>query len=401
MRPLRRGRLRSPPWVPESGWPIPLSALDAPYEKAATYCQIEPEFDTKADLHAGESVWNRAPAGADTLQIKRFQISAPTRFGQVYEADLTAAKNVKVFLHANVLELVPTEAGDHVDHVKLGKLSGGEATVHAKAFVLCAGGIENARLLLVSRGAHPTGLANEHDLVGRYFTDHIEAMCGYAYLSQASDVLEPTPMGAPARYTFVPTFETQRAHRLLSAYFEVHRHPVPKDFLEKAGGLFVGLADDTDDLEALSDRFGLLHVHAETSPNRDSRITLIDDKDRFGVPRVKGDWRLRDGDMASVDRAMALMGAAFGARGLGRVRILTPEDEDYAFNAAHHHMGTTRMHADPARGVANADARAHSVDNLYFGGSSLFTTPGSVTPTLTIAALAVRLADHLKKAVTS
>ena len=60
-------------------------------------------------------------------------------------------------------------------------------------------------------------------------------------------------------------------------------------------------------------------------------------------------------------------------------------------------MGTTRMSADPALGVTNADCRVHSLDNLYVAGSSVFPTFGFTNPTLTIVALATRLADHLKR----
>ena len=61
-----------------------------------------------------------------------------------------------------------------------------------------------------------------------------------------------------------------------------------------------------------------------------------------------------------------------------------------------HYIGTTRMHADPKRGVTNPDGRVHGIHNLYVSGSSVFPTSGYANPTLTIVALAVRLADHLK-----
>ena len=58
-------------------------------------------------------------------------------------------------------------------------------------------------------------------------------------------------------------------------------------------------------------------------------------------------------------------------------------------------MGTTRMHVDPAQGVVDADCRVHGIENLFIAGSSVFPTGGYANPTLTIVALAVRLADHL------
>ena len=59
-------------------------------------------------------------------------------------------------------------------------------------------------------------------------------------------------------------------------------------------------------------------------------------------------------------------------------------------------MGTTRMHDDPKRGVVDANGRVHGIDNLYVAGSSVFPTSGAANPTLTIVALAIRLADRLK-----
>ena len=63
----------------------------------------------------------------------------------------------------------------------------------------------------------------------------------------------------------------------------------------------------------------------------------------------------------------------------------------------YHHMGTTRMNANPKHGVVNADCRVHGIGNLYVAGSSVFPTSGSANPTLTIVALALRLADQIKR----
>jgi choline dehydrogenase-like flavoprotein len=59
-------------------------------------------------------------------------------------------------------------------------------------------------------------------------------------------------------------------------------------------------------------------------------------------------------------------------------------------------MGTTRMHQDPRRGVVDANCQVHGVDNLFVAGSSVFPTCGNDQPTLTVVALAIRLADRIK-----
>jgi choline dehydrogenase-like flavoprotein len=61
-----------------------------------------------------------------------------------------------------------------------------------------------------------------------------------------------------------------------------------------------------------------------------------------------------------------------------------------------HHMGTTRMHADPRQGVVDAQCRVHGIENLFIAGSSVFPTCGADMPTITIVALALRLAEHIK-----
>jgi choline dehydrogenase-like flavoprotein len=97
-----------------------------------------------------------------------------------------------------------------------------------------------------------------------------------------------------------------------------------------------------------------------------------------------------------------LLGTEVGRTGFGRLRYDLSEDDstwpdDLLGNA--HQMGTTRMHRDPKLGVVNENCRVHSMANLYVAGSSVFPTSGSANPTLTIVALALRLADHIKQLV--
>ncbi len=95
-----------------------------------------------------------------------------------------------------------------------------------------------------------------------------------------------------------------------------------------------------------------------------------------------------------------ILGAEVGRLGLGRLR-LTFEEEGESWpedmEGANHHVGTTRMATDPRQGVVDPDGRVHGIDNLYIAGSSIFPFPGIGTPTFMIIALAMRLADHLRR----
>ncbi len=140
----------------------------------------------------------------------------------------------------------------------------------------------------------------------------------------------------------------------------------------------------------------------EQVPNPDSRVSLANERDAMGMRRVQLDWRLTDLDKHSVVRTLELLGAELGRTGLGRLRIDVDDDsntwpEDLA--GGWHHMGTTRMSDDPSRGVVDRDCRVHGVDNLYVAGSSVFTTAGTGTPTMTLVALSLRLTDHLREAL--
>ena len=148
-----------------------------------------------------------------------------------------------------------------------------------------------------------------------------------------------------------------------------------------------------------------LVTRLDAVPNPDSRVLLsASERDQLGQPRVELDWRLSDLDRRSAVRAAEIMAEEFGQNGLGRLQMnISESDREWPADTAggFHHMGTTRMSDDPKQGVVDKDCKVHGIANLYVAGSSVFTTAGSGSPTLTIVALALRLADHLKKGMAS
>jgi choline dehydrogenase-like flavoprotein len=138
---------------------------------------------------------------------------------------------------------------------------------------------------------------------------------------------------------------------------------------------------------------------SEHFPNPDSRVTLDPSaRDPLGMPRIHLEWRYAKADWDSLERSAAGFGDALGASGQGRVCWPIKRGQLLEISSAsRHHMGTTRMNADPAKGVVDADLRVHETANLYVAGSSVFPTSGIANPTLTILALVMRLADHLKR----
>ncbi len=138
-------------------------------------------------------------------------------------------------------------------------------------------------------------------------------------------------------------------------------------------------------------------------PNPESRVTLSDERDALGMPRAELDWQLSQFDMASVRRTFEILGSEIGQAGIGRLRILVestdaPWPDD--LSGGWHHMGTTRMSDDPTKGVVDRNLQVHGMSNLYVAGSSVFPTSGSGTPTMTLVALTLRLAEHIVKRMT-
>jgi choline dehydrogenase-like flavoprotein len=163
-------------------------------------------------------------------------------------------------------------------------------------------------------------------------------------------------------------------------------------------------------VEKVRARAGLTGLYVitrgEQAPNPDSRVLLSSERDALGQPRADLDWRMTEIDKHTAKVMAQVIDSEFRRLGLGSVVPSGWLDEpgpewpvDLTVGnhpiANYHQMGGTRMSDDPAKGVVDADCRVHGYANLYVAGSSIFTTSGWANPTLTIAALALRLADHL------
>jgi hypothetical protein len=131
----------------------------------------------------------------------------------------------------------------------------------------------------------------------------------------------------------------------------------------------------------------ILENYVEQVPNPDSRVGLARRRDALGLNRATLRWQLSELDKIGIRTAHQVIAAEVGRTGFGRMRIEMPEEEEVLLAGAEggpHHMGTTRMHDDPRRGVVDADCRIHGLKNAYIAGSSVFPTGGYINPTLTI-----------------
>lgn len=385
-------------WVPGTGWPIPRAEVD-PYYAAAfgiTSQLDDHPFEWESWLAGDRDV--AALVDTPNLTGAMYRI-APVRFGEAYRADLQDAPDVTVYLGANVVNIGTDPSGGTVTGFDVKTLGGNEFRVVAGRYVCALGGIDNARLLLASRDVAPNGLGNSNDLVGRYFMDHIEAVVATVVLA------DPVPnayLGGRfdlSRAAVVPTEAAAAERGLAGTAFiigdlggEVRGGP-EEDALPAAvvEGVFGSL--EQSDPHTYS-----VEIRAEPEPNPDSRITLNEETDALGMPTVDVNRVLTAGDHQRLKRAVEFLASELGGLGRGWMRIDAEGlgEDDRSLFYGFHHMGTTRMSDDSSKGVVDANGRVHGIGNLWIAGSSVFPSVGFANPTLTIVALALRMADGFR-----
>jgi choline dehydrogenase-like flavoprotein len=401
-RPLMPQDLQVRDWVPNSGWPIRYLDLIPWYRQASDTLELG-AFDWDARVRAKAMGKTLLPA-AGALENRYYQFSPPTRFGRVYGGVLEKAERVRVLEHATVTDIELDEAAQHVSAFICRTPAKNQFSVRARRYVLALGGIENARVLLASHAQIEGGVANRSGAVGRYFMEHPHYYSAIGMVhSSALDLsfYTRTPSdlkrrsGTPVRVLGAVglTAETMRRERLLNFSATLQAASASAE----TGSIAAADVQQLVTRGSGAFRAAELSLRAEQSPQPDSRITLTDELDALGVPRIALDWRLADEDRAAMARGLAVLARELGASGAGRMWIPgDPDRFEWKIAGGGHHMGTTRMGSDPAASVVNADCRTHDVENLFIAGSSVFPTGGEANPTLTIVALAHRLAARLK-----
>jgi choline dehydrogenase-like flavoprotein len=422
-------------WVPKSGWPIPYDEVSKFYRRAEEVMKLP-------DAGYGRASWpamaGQPPAYDESVcRAELSQFSNNQDFGVSYAKELQQSQNVCVVTHANVTNIGLNATGTAVDSLEIRSLGGRQQKVKGRHYVICCGAIETARLLLASNDVRPAGVGNDRDLVGRYFQEHLHCV--------------PVPIRPTDRKNFAHRFNAfrlngikrvpkiaaspafQHKHRILNVGAEVVYPPDEESPIEAAKDLLnvVRGRGGADRASAAARRimrrpgvllgalwrYGILRqpaqdtsgnpylgVCGEQSPNPESRIRLGAEEDALGMPRTVVDWRLTDLEKHSVCTFTKALAREFERLHIGSIEFSEsswPDDPERFGEVLHdsnHHIGTARMSAGPDQGVVDTDCRIHGLANIYVAGSAVFPTGGYSNPTLTIIALALRLADHLKKA---
>lgn len=434
-RPLDAADFQPRPGYREAGWPIDQDELKPYYAAAHDFGHFGP-FNYE-DMDFWRRVLYARPFDAlpgDKLEgaIMRAQYDENLHDFQVqFRQEMKRAENITVLFNAHLLTIETDETQGHVNELNCSTImptpSGGGAAgiafqVRARTYVLACGGIENVRLLRLSGDLGN----NQRDMLGRGFMVHpLLTNAARVYFDEpvASDIrnffreqqirLKPPPnsLGGPKgvsaageyRHMVEPLVNPELVFDYLMFNAWGVLTPKQQTLIDERIGNFRIILYFRDEGSS-----AIVNLNWEQTPNERSRIHL--DRGRvdpiFGQPLAHIDWRLSDKDKRSAARALEITLAYLRDHGAVREEMITdvsgggdswtfPPHEG-ALETGDHHLGALRMAAEAADGIVDRSSRLHTVDNLYIAGSAVFPTGGYANPTLTIVALALRLADHLK-----
>ncbi|MDM9625414.1 FAD-dependent oxidoreductase [Rhizobium sp. S152] len=431
--------------VPEASWPIGHEELRRYYEPARHMltADLEPN-DRAAATGAANSLetWARL---RNTARAHRLSLRDMCNIAIIRDCTVTDLKVDPEHAAITALECM---------------VHGTRHVVEAPAFVLAAGGRENARLLMETQLSHQRMFGGTDGPLGRNYMGHLTGQIATVSFTTAQAAeryfFKLSRTGTVFRNRLQPSDATQQRlalanivfwpdsprpdevipgngagsllHLLRHAIADI-RHPTRRHSLSAKGVMADHLRNavanpwrtlaegsrmawrkampgDAPQSRLISPtNTYLLRYHAEQLPNARSRVTLSDRRDENGCRRLDVDFRYRGEDFTSVVRAHEAMDARLRRNGEGRLSMLKPREslEDWINTQAldgYHQIGLTPMSATARTGIVDKDCRVHDLRNLFVAGSSIFPTSGQANPTLPAVAFALRLADHLAASFT-
>ncbi len=417
------------------GFPVPANDILRYRDDALVFLDLEGHSFDPADYGDGLEPAHLPPhfyselfhfPAAETIQVRR-------------PGEAEAHPGIELRTGLQLLRFI--RKGTLISGVEFASPSGESTILTPGRVVLAIGGIENSRHLLA--GADNGSIPNPHDQLGRYFVDHPHIRLGYLRQAAIQDLsyydfqeisdtfvlrghgidpdyaeredllrfsidlvgrhsLDGTPTGF-ALAKLQDGIQRRDPRVIAGATAKALRHPVDAvtlGRLAKDGRVHhTGIGGWSDAEERLlTPGFASVESMFEQRPSPDNRVRLGSDTDRYGLRRPVLQWSFSEPEVSAIHRAVEVTSDAFEAAGLGPLTTMQSLGDGPIPRAGTglHHMGGTRMHADPEEGVVDGHGRMHELDNLYVAGSSVFpTSVGYANPTFTIIQLALRLADHL------
>jgi choline dehydrogenase-like flavoprotein len=383
---------------PENPWPITYPDLDPYYDQAERLLRVRggprssfaPPRRAPLPLPPSPDIGYLKQLGAALgVAFEESATATPTKTLRIFKVNreilpaCLASERATLLTSANVTRLLAGQDGC-ITGAEVKGFDGTTKIARARYFVVSCGGIESARLLLLSSSERfPNGVGNTHDMVGRGFNEHPNVSF--------------TGTISHSWGTIVPTNKIARTHQYYSTFrgeglgsiFPVIRqawvlpnHIAQFRLANLPRTVFSGLTR-----VFRAPLFVGAGTEMRISPA--NRVTLSRSRtDIFGNPIAHLIMNYSEDDRRLLDRARGVLRSWLTELKVGHVREL-----EVAWSR--HHQGACRMGRSPATSVVDPDLRVHETPNLYVCGSEVFVTGGAMQPSLTIVALALRLADHL------
>lgn len=416
-------------WIPNSGWPIPKEELEPYYIEAAELLNLPPYSNFKSTkwfkylLNKSSNFFEQGKILPSSFLLGKRPCNMRTNYLQT----LISSQNIQIITHANVTNIECDNAGEEVSNIEVKTLKGNSFIVKADIFILCCGGLENARILLSSNKQNPEGLGNKHDVLGRYYMEHPKIMSGKIYplsktlrspillwkkkidkkgylriyLKLSEKILSENKLPNNCIEITYPhslresvAFSEKFLSNLKISKSKIHElvKLAPHIFriLESLERILLNLPVKFDYL--------LINNHIEQIPKASSRVTLGDEVDALGMKKLNIHLDINTLEKQTMIEFHNVLNEILLSENIARIESEFPKanEEWPGLTDSSHHIGTTRMSDSPESGVVDKNCKVHGINNLYVVGSSVFPTGGHVNPTLTIVAMALRLAARLR-----
>lgn len=442
------------------GWPVSFEELEGYFQKASDWFQTGKAAFSSLQVPEIEhmTIVPGLPDG-EVLSSTLERWSLPTNFRKEYGNDLRREPTLELRCGLTCVEVVPNEGGGEIDHLVCKSLAGEKQIIKAKHYVLAAGALESTRILLASNRVRPEGLGNHSGHLGRYYMGHISGRIAKVRFStdpaKTAFAYERDSEGVYLRHRFAISAEVQQREQITnvvtwlvnpeiadpahgsgilsfaylvlsspllgprlvsealrqSACGEGPRRIAPhlknmlwdlpatlafipsfgwKRFISKrkAPGFFV---------RSKSNEY-LLHYHGEQVPNWESSVSLADECDALGMPKLAIDLRYSEEDVRGVLRTHEILDEHLRRHGVGELEYVEGDLRQQVWDGAadgYHQAGTTRMSRRPEDGVVDEHCQVHDISNLHVASSSVFVTSSQANSTFMIVVFALRLVDRL------
>ena len=369
-------------------WPISFSEMSHYYCEAGAWLQnrdslckrdVESPFVASSGLLIDElkalKITQALPASMSATQSGRLK---PINLARSVVPCLVRRQRFSLLKNTTVRRLEINERGAITGAVCVDR-KGVSHLIKADKVVLAGGAIQNARLLLLSKNTHfPDGIGNAYGNVGAYFMDHPNMQF---WVEPNKELLLPSH-----KNTYVNSYHYYEPMKKLGMGSALMRFVCFNQAEQHREGF--KLYPESDGFAKPGQRL-MVGALCEQEPRRRNRISLDRQKtDFFGDPLAHLSFEQSNRDVQTIDYSRS------------RIRALIEQlGGDYSVRplrlSSNHLMGTTRMSSSDKTGVVDENQKVFGSTNLYLAGSSVFSTGGAASPTLTLTALSLRLADHL------